>query len=152
MKYKFLIPVTLSIITGLFFGKIFFDSYDESTITVFDEKDKVYMMQIGVYSSLAKMKNAFSNYEKYLYIKNDDGYHLYVGVTKDKEIASKIKEHYEKKGYSIYVKESILENETFLSVLGEYDKIINITSPKDIEEIEKIVLSNYKEMVLENET
>lgn len=110
------------------------------------------MLQIGVYSSLEKMKNSFPDYEKYLYISSDDGYHLYVGVTKDKEIASKIKEYYKEKGYSIYVKESIIDNESFLTVLGEYDKIINITSPKDIEEIEKIVLSNYKEMILENET
>ena len=152
MKYKFLIPITLSIIVGLFFGKIFFDNYDTSSLTVFDEKDKVYMLQIGVYSSLEKIKSSFKNYEDYLYISNDDGYHLYVGITKDKEIASKIKELYEKDGYSIYVKENIIDNSSFLSVLGEYDKIINITSLSDIKEIEKIVISNYKEMVLENES
>lgn len=152
MKYKFLIPIALSIVVGLFFGKIFFDNYDSSSLTVFDEKDKVYMLQIGVYSSLEKMKSSFENYEDYLYISNDDGYHLYVGITKDKEIASKIKELYEKDGYSIYVKENIIDNSSFLSVLTEYDKIINITSLSDIKEIEKIVISNYKEMILENET
>lgn len=151
MKYKFLIPITLSVVLGLFFGKIFFDNYETSSLTVFDEKDKVYMLQIGVYSSLDKIKSSFKNYDDYLYISSDDGYHLYVGITKDKEIASKIKELYEKDGYSIYVKENIIDNPSFLSVLGEYDKIINITSLNDIKEIEKIVISNYKEMVLENE-
>ncbi len=152
MKYKFLIPITLSIVLGLFFGKVFFDNYDSSSLTVFDEKDKVYMLQIGVYSSKEKMAANFKNYEKYLYISGEDGYHLYVGVTKDKEIATKIKEYYEKNGYSIYVKENILDNKSFLSVLGEYDKIIEITSENDIPEVEKIVISNYKEMVLESET
>ena len=110
------------------------------------------MLQIGVYSSKEKMSSSFKDYEKYLYIENDDGFHLYVGITKDKEIASTIKEYYENKGYSIYVKESLIDNSSFLSVLGEYDKIISITSEDDIPDIEKIVISNYKEMVLENET
>lgn len=152
MKYKFLVPITLSIVVGLFFGKVFFDNYDSTSLTVFDEKDKVYMLQIGVYSSEEKMKSSFKNYEDLLYISSDDGYHLYVGITKDKQIASRIKEYYEKDGYSIYVKENILDNKQFLSILGEYDKIIDITSESDIPEIEKIVISNYKEMVLESET
>lgn len=151
MKYKFLIPIVLSIVIGLFFGKVFFDNYKSSSLTVFDEKDKVYMLQIGVYSSEEKMKLSFKNYDKFLYIEKDDGIHLYVGITKDKEIASRIKDYYEKKGYSIYIKESILDNQSFLSVLGEYDKIIGITGDNDLKGIEEIVISNYKEMVLESE-
>ncbi|MGN0992580.1 MAG: hypothetical protein ACI4PE_01375 [Bacilli bacterium] len=151
MKYKFLIPIALSIVIGLFFGKVFFDNYKSSSLTVFDEKDKVYMLQIGVYSSEEKMKSSFKNYDKFLYIEKDDGIHLYVGITKDKEIASRIKDYYEKNGYSIYIKESILDNQSFLSVLGEYDKIIGITGDNDLKGIEEIVISNYKEMVLESE-
>lgn len=152
MKYKFLIPITLSIVIGLFFGKIFFTSYKDSSLTVFDEKDKVFMLQTGVYSSKENMKKNFKNYEKYLYIKLEDGYHLYLGITKNKEIASRLKEYYEKLGYSIYVKETIIESQEFLSILGEYDKILNIATDKDIKEVEKIIISNYKEMVLNNET
>lgn len=151
MKYKFLIPIALSIVIGLFFGKVFFDNYKSSSLTVFDEKDKVYMLQIGVYSSEEKMASSFENYDKFLYIEKDDGIHLYVGITKDKEIASRIKDYYEKKGYSIYIKESILDNQSFLSILGEYDKIIGITGDNDLNGIEEIVISNYKEMVLESE-
>ena len=151
MKYKFLIPIALSIVIGLFFGKVLFDNYKSSSLTVFDEKDKVYMLQIGVYSSEEKMASSFENYDKFLYIEKDDGIHLYVGITKDKEIASRIKDYYEKKGYSIYIKESILDNQSFLSILGEYDKIIGITGDNDLKGIEEIVISNYKEMVLESE-
>ena len=152
MKYKFFLPIFLSVVIGLFFGKIFFDNYKSSSLTVFDEKNKVYMLQIGVYSSTNKMSKAFKDYKKFLYIKLEDGYHLYVGISKDREIASKVKEYYEKSGYSIYVRENILDNKQFLSILGEYDKILNIASLDDIPEIEKIVISNYKEMVLEGET
>ncbi len=110
------------------------------------------MLQVGVYSSKDKMKESFNDYKKLLYIESDDGYHLYVGITKNNQIARKIKEHYDKKGNNIYVKENIIDNKSFLSILGEYDKIIDIASDNDIEEIEKIVISNYKEMVLENES
>ncbi len=151
VKYKFLIPILFSIAIGLFFGKTFFDIYDASSITVFDEKDKIYMLQIGVYSTENSMKKSFGNYKKYLYLEEDDGYHLYVGITKSMENAKRIKDLYKKNGYSIYVKETIEDNKSFLSILSEYDKIINIVSSNDIKEIEKIVISNYKEMVLEHD-
>lgn len=151
MKYKFLVPIVFSIAIGLFFGKAFFDIYDSSSLTVFDEKDRIYMLQIGVYSSESAMKSSFKDYKKYLYIKDSDGYHLYVAITKNSQIAKRIKELYKKDGYSIYVKENIEGNKSFLSVLSEYDKIIDIASDNDLKEIEKIVISNYKEMVLENE-
>ena len=50
------------------------------------------------------------------------------------------------------IKETIIESQEFLSILGEYDKILNIATDKDIKEVEKIIISNYKEMVLNNET
>lgn len=151
MKYKFLIPIALSIIIGLFFGKVFFDNYDNSSVTVFDEKDKIFMLQYGVYEDENQMKNAFKDYKKYLYIKNDDGIHLYIGITKSSENIQKIKELYEKQGNNIYVKEEIQSNKSFISILKEYDKIINLVSDKDIDEIQRIIISNYKEMVLGNE-
>lgn len=151
MKYKFLIPIALSIIIGLFFGKVFFDNYDNSSVTVFDEKDKIFMLQYGVYEDENQMKNAFKDYKKYLYIKNDDGIHLYIGITKSSENIQKIKELYEKQGNNIYVKEEMQSNKSFISVLKEYDKIINLVSDKDIDEIQRIIISNYKEMVLGNE-
>ena len=151
MKYKFLIPIVFSIVIGLFFGKTFFDIYNASSMTVFDEKDKIYMLQVGVYEKEEQMNNAFKDYNKYLSIKEKDGYHLYVGITKSDEIAKRIKEFYEKDGYSIYIRESIENNKAFISILSEYDKIIDITSTNDIGEIKKIVISNYKEMVIDNE-
>lgn len=144
-------PIVLSIVIGLFFGKTFFDIYDSSSITVFDEKDKIYMLRIGSYSTKEEMQSSFKNYKSFLYIKNDDSYDLYVGITKSKEIAKRIKELYKKYGYSIYIKETIEDNKSFLSLLTEYDKIIDITSDNDVKSIEKIVISNYKEMVLQNE-
>ena len=152
MKYKYLMPIVLSIVIGLFFGKTFFDIYDSTSLTVFDEKDKIYMLKIGSYSTKKEMSRAFKNYKGYLYIENNNAYDLYVAITKNSQIADRVKELYKKNGYSIYIEEKIENNDTFLSILSEYDKIIDIASDEDIKAIEKIVISNYKEMVLNDET
>ena len=150
MKYKFLIPIVLSIVVGLFIGKVFFDSYDNNTVTVFDEKTKIYMLRI-TYKNKKEMKNSFSNYDSFLYKEKDNKYYLYVGATKSKKNAALIKDYYEKKGHNIYVEERIISNKKFISVLGEYDRIFEITDKSDTENIEKIVIANYKEMVDVNE-
>ena len=151
MKYKFLVPIVFSIIVGLFFGKVFFDNYNNNSVTVFDENTKLYMLRI-TYKDKKEMKNSFKGYESFLYQEKDGKYYLYVGITKSKKNAALIKEYYENKNYNIFVEETILNNKKFISILGEYDRIFEITDNNDIENIEKIVVANYKEMVLESET
>ncbi len=151
MRYKFLVPVFLSIIVGLYFGKVFFDNYNNNSALVFDEKAKIYMLRI-TYKDKKEMRNSFKSYDSFLYKEKDGKYYLYVGITKSKKNAALIKEYYEKKDYNIFVENEIIDNKKFISVLGEYDRIFDITDSNDIENVEKIVVANYKEMVLEDET
>ena len=151
MKYKFLVPIFLSIIVGLLIGKVFFDSYDNNSVTVFDEKTKVYLLRIN-YKNKKDMENNFKDYDSFLYKENNNKYYLYIGITKSKKNAALIKDYYEKKGYKVYVEENIINDKKFISILGEYDRIFEITDNEDIENIEKIVVENYKEMVYEDET
>ena len=71
-------------------------------------------------------------------------------MTKSKEIANNIKDYYKEKGNNCYVREKRVVNEDFISILNEYDKLLSSVSIEDIINIEKIILSNYKEMVIEN--
>lgn len=152
MKFKFLIPIVCSIVIGFLLGKVFFDEYDKNYISVFDEKEMIYFIQLGVYKNIDSIKENLSNYEEYLVENEEDGYHVYVGITKTKENAEKIKVYYEKQGNNVYIKRKAIDNESFLNILDEYDKITTIASnEKDLISIEKIVLSNYEEMVLQNE-
>ena len=89
----------------------------------------------------------------YIKEKELDGYHIYVGITKNEKIAEKIKVYYESLGNNVYVKQRKIDKKDFLNILEEYDKIIEITtSDKDLISIEHIVLSNYEEMVLQSES
>lgn len=151
MKYKFLMPIILSIVIGFFIGKTFFNNYDNST-SVFNEGEKVYFVELGVYSSLDEIKK-IDNYEDYLTLNEEDGYHLYVGITKIAENSQKIKVYYEKLDNNIYIREKYVDNYSFLNILTEYDKIcLALLDNKNLIDIERIVISNYKEMILENDS
>ena len=50
-----------------------------------------------------------------------------------------------------YVREKYINNANFVSVLSEYDKLIDVASLNSFADLQKIVLSNYKEMILNGE-
>ena len=153
MKIKFLIPIIFSIIIGFLLGQVFFTEYSNEVLTVFNEGENVYFIQAGVYNNLESIDNSIKNNNNYLVEQEKDGYHIYVGITKNEKTAEKIKGIYENKGNNIYIKQKKLTNNSFLSILSEYDKITMIASnDDDLLSVEKIVLSNYKEMVLQDES
>ena len=150
MKIKIIIPIIFSILLGLFLGEIFFGEYQSNNLTVFKNGEKIYFVQLAVHKGLDTLKVSFPEYESYLTLKEDDGYHLYAAITKDEELAKKVQVYFKEIGKDTYIKEVLETNEKFLNVLSEYDKIANIvTNNKDLIDIEKITVSSYKEMVIE---
>lgn len=145
-----MIPIVFSIVIGFFFGKVFFNNYESSS--VFNEKEKVYFIQRGVYDSLNDLKKNNVSYDDFLYLKESDGYHFYVGITKSDKNAKKIKEYYEKSNINIYVREKYIDNDSFTSILNEYDKLIDVASLNSFIDLQKIVISNYKEMILDEDS
>ncbi len=141
MKYRFLVPVLLSIFLGLILGKIFFNEYDLKTEDVFQSGEIVYFVLIDKSSN----KNDFSSYsDDLLYLKDANNYYVYGGISKNKLIAEKISKFYD----NSLIEEKLVDNLTFLNILGEYDKVVDIASNKDdILDLEAIVMANYKELV-----
>ena len=151
MKVKFLIPILGSIVIGIVLGRIFFNEYDKDTISVFGETKSIYFVQLGVYIKLDDLKDSVKDYEDYLILLEEDGYHIYGGISKDKKIAERVAGYFKKSSKDTYIKEKKVDNSRFLNVLSEYDKITTIvTNEKDLMDIEKIVLSNYEELILES--
>lgn len=149
MKLKFIVPIFLSILLGFFLGKVFFDQYDAKKMTAWQEGETLYFLQFGVYEELDALKKNYKDYQQYLTIKEEDGYHLYGGISSSKDTIKDIEAYYQKKDYKTYIKEKQVTNESFLSILKEYEKIIKIAKEKDKIPIERIILSNYEELVLE---
>ena len=148
MKLKILLPIICSILIGFLFGKIIFNKYDSNAINAFVEKDIVYFIEIGVFEDEKAAIDNFSN--SYLIIKEDNSFHVYGGITKNTKTRDKLKDYYLKNTNNINVYERVIDNEQFTTILEQYDKITMIaTKDEDLLEIEKIVMSNYKEMVLQ---
>ena len=81
----------------------------------------------------------------------DDKYHVYLGITKDYDIALKLKQIYESEGYQIYIKEVTLDNMEFSNNLEQFDLLIeNAKNKNEILTIEEVVLANYEEIIQKN--
>ena len=154
MNFKFLIPISFSILIGFLFGQVIFSNYEKSNISVntFNEGEKVYFIQIASSSSKDDLTN-ITSYENYLCLLENNTYYLYGGITKSKEISNIISDAYKNKKFNTKIVTKYINNNTFINILTEYDKVVKISSNSDdLFTIERIVLSNYKEVVLQNES
>ncbi len=145
---KSLITIIISIACGFFLAMTYIEQYDSplDIVSVFGEQSKtVYLIQQGVYSSFESMENNTSSVSDYVYSVIDGMYYVYIGMTLSENNATKLKEHFDLKGMSTYVKENAISDDEFISNLEHYDLIISETSDEaTIDEVMKSVLSEYK--------
>ena len=148
---KILIPILLSTLIGAFLGFYLFKEYDSNVLVkpVFNfTQDKVYFLQLGAYSSLDKAKEASKDFNNYLYIIEDNNYHVYIAITYSMDNANKLKDLFNKNGYNTYIKEKYISNSDFIDMLKQYDEVI--TKSNEYEAILKVnekVLLEYKDVV-----
>ncbi len=124
-------------------------SYDKAdSITVSKHAETIYYIQRGVYSNKENMENNMKDFTHYIYNVEDNMYYTYIGITKNKKNAEKIKDYYKQKGFDTYVKEKITDNKNFLTILGQYDELLLKTQePDTISVICNQVLSKYEELI-----
>ena len=147
MKKKIFYSIII-LITGIIVGR---NIYLSKSTQVFSNKDIYYFIQEGVYSSKSIMEENIKNMDLKVVDEIDNKYYVYLGITKDENIAKKLKEIYESLGYQIYIKELSLSNEEFNNNVTQFDLLINAsTSTKEILTIEKVVLANYEEIIKKN--
>lgn len=147
MKKKIFYSIII-LITGIIVGR---NIYLSKSTQVFSNKDIYYFIQEGVYSSKSIMEENIKNMDLKVVDEIDNKYYVYLGITKDENIAKRLKEIYESEGYQIYIKEVSLSNEEFNNNVTQFDLLINATtSEKEILTIEKVVLANYEEIIKKN--
>jgi len=146
---RYLFPISVSLILGILMSYFLISSYDKAdSITVSKHAETVYYIQRGVYSTKENMEDNMGEFTHYIYNVEDNMYYTYIGITKSKTNAEKIKEYYKQKGYDTYIKEKITDNKNFLTVLGQYDELLSKTKENEtIAVICNQVLSKYEELV-----
>lgn len=150
MKKLFITLLVTGLISYLF-GNYIFTTYKKNLENVVKRVsstyETVYMLQYGSYKNREK---ALDNDLEVSYIleKEDGFYKIYIGVTKNLEIANKIRGIYKKKGNDIYIKEKLINDIEFLSFLESYDETILKSNDEETINVENDVINKYKELVL----
>ena len=146
IKYIF-----ISVIIGIIIGKYIFNQYNTKTLQTIKTNNNVYLLQYGVYKDINNMKNSAQNLPNYLYYYDKDGYHVFIGITKNKKIFQKIVDSYQL-SVNIYMKRVKIDNDYFIELLDQYEKVINQTDDKQIIiNAQKQLLSKYEELIIKNE-
>lgn len=139
--------MAVAIILGGISGMFLFSKYKDTSY-VFNDNEKLYFLEEGVYSSKESLESNTKNINPKLVIEKDNKYHVYVGITGNTSNVAKIKKMYKNKGYSVYEKEVEINNSEFFSNVGQFDILLDSSkNDRDITTIEEIVLSNYEDLV-----
>ncbi len=122
--------------------------YNKTSIKDIISEKNIYFLQEGVYEKKENLDKNIKNLDQKVVEYKDKKYYVYVGITKDKNIAYKLKEIYTDKGLNIYIKEKSLSNEEFLNNVEQFDLLIkNATTKEEILTIEEVVLASYSEIL-----
>lgn len=151
-RLKSLIIILFTILSGVYIGSFFYKKYEiDVSKEVMSLGDTIYLLQYGVYSSYENMMEAGAGLSDYFYYEDKDGYHVIIGITKNKEKCDKIRDSYNITD-NIYIKEVKINNKEFMESLKQYDELIDKTDTKSlIINAEKQIMSKYEELVLNNE-
>lgn len=147
MKKTILLGI-IFICLGALVGNFFYENGSNNITNVFSDGNTYYFLQEGVYSSKEIMEENIKNIDQKAVEFSDDKYYVYLGITRNKENAQKIKDIYDKQGYQLYTKEVNLSDEEFYNNVVQFDMLIeNTTDEEEILTIEEVVLANYEEII-----
>ena len=142
---KIIISGILLIILGYYLGNFIFNDLN---INKLKKEEKYYFLQEGVYNNKDNLNNNISNLTNKIIDYKNNKYYVYVGITKDLEVAEKLMKIYEKDGFNIYIKEKGLSSEEFSTNVSQFDLLIKENEDDNqILTIEEVVLANYEEII-----
>ena len=147
---KVLLGGTISIIIGFIIGKFIFMNKDIMILS--KEKDLYYFLQEGVYYDNNILENSMTNIKHKIFERKNEKIHVYVGITKDLEVAEKLINIYSNNNISISIKKKEISNNEFKNNIDQFNLLIKESNDADeILTIEEVVLANYEEVVKKEE-
>lgn len=147
---KYFLTISISLIIGFFLSFFLLNQYKDYTgIAVYNEGEEYIFLKLGTYNSKEEMESNAINLENYVYRKDDDKYSMYVGITKNKDNAVKMKNYYESKKLNVEEKTFYISNKKFNESIENLDNIlINSNDEVVINEIINQGLNKYEEIIL----
>lgn len=143
---KVFIKSILFIAIGFVLGEVIFGDFQKA-IRQFKNTDTYYFLQEGTYSTKTDLERNIHHLNQKIIDKENNQYYVYVGITKDKEIAERIRNIYAKRGYPIHYREKSFSSAEFSENVNQFDLLIRETEEEEqILTIEAVVLANYEEI------
>lgn len=143
---KVIIKGIFFIVIGFFIGQFLFREKIE-LIKQLQKGDTYYFLEEGVYNNYDNIQNN-QNINRRIIENKDNNYHVYIGITRDKEVLEKLKKIYNKENINVYIKEIILESNEFKTNVEQFDLLIKQTKDTNqILTIEEVVMANYEEII-----
>ena len=126
---KNLLMILIALMVGFFLGNYFLKQYDGlSSLAVFDKNSIMYFIEYGKFTSQEEMDQQTIELENYIYELENNEYHVYIGIIKNKELISKIKSYFDHKGYNVTIKNFNISNSYFNDIIDNYDAILATTN------------------------
>ena len=142
---KTIIKGIIFIIIGFILGQILFGEKIE-LIKKLQKGDTYYFLEEGVYNNSNSIQN--NNIYRRIVENKDNKYHVYIGITRDKEVLEKLKSIYKKENINVTIKEIVLESNEFKTNVEQFDLLIrNTKDDSQILTIEEVVIANYQEII-----
>ena len=138
---KTIIKGLFFIVIGFFLGQLLFGEKIE-LIKKLQKGDTYYFLEEGVYTDY---NNIQSNINRKIVENKNNKYHVYIGISRDKEVVEKLKKIYKKDNINVTVKEINLESVEFKTNVEQFDLLIrNTNDSSQILTIEEVVIANYE--------
>ena len=155
MKWHTALSVIFAVIVGFILGNFMLNQYNSEyeLAPVFNQNNqKYYFLRQGEYDSFESMEENMMGFEYYIYEQKDNKYLTYVGITKDYDNMMKIQGFFTNIGYTIYIEEIIVNNDSFSVLVEQYDQMLRETEDNQtIKSICSQVLAKYEELVMNSD-
>lgn len=140
---KYTLTIFISLLVGFLLSNFMIKEYDSGAISVFKEKETLYLIQQGVYSNMESMLENTKDINEYIYSEIEGLYYVYIGITLDVENSKKIQDAY--KNIETIVKTNNISDRELIDYIYKYDIVLKETNDiETIKEITKQVLKKYK--------
>ena len=137
----------VAILLGYIIGNIIFTK--RGFIIKKNNNDKYYLLQEGIYYDKNILKNI--NAKSKIVEKTKDKIYIYVGITKNIEVAERLVNIYEKDNIKLSIIEKYLSNEELKNNIEQFDFLILSSNDKDeILKIEEVIMASYEEIINNN--
>ena len=142
---KVIIRCLIFLVGGILVGNHIYKNINPKLLNVFNEQEKYYCLQYGIYKDKDNMQKETRDISPKLVIEKNNNYYVYLTITSNLDNAEKLKKYFEEDGISSYLKEIKVESEEFKNNVREFDILIENTNRKnEVYTIEEVVLSNYE--------